>query len=152
MPSPDITSGTTERNKALRIPHRVVWRLERVFNQGETLFTPVFDVVTDGYPVNLGVSAVIPVPSSRFNITVALAGVASNNPGGQFRVLVVNDNGSFDASGIYKYYIQPRHAGGCTFIRYEAVSRRCRFSILNGLFGAVVGIIQGYNVEISVET
>ncbi len=125
-----------------------MWRFEGSLTAGSTIFTPIFDVVPDGRPTG-SPAAFIRVASPYFRIVVVTPfGAASNNPGGRLEVFTITDIGSTRSA--FRLYVQPRSGGGANVYRYESVSRRCRFQLVNATFGGS-GLTQDYQVEIVAE-
>lgn len=156
MPSPDIATGTNERNKPIASRSGVVWRFEKTMVQGEGIFSPIFEVVRDGFPLDQGFAGfVIPVASPYFRIIVAANAALSTNPGGQLKVWHVQDSGVI-AIMAYKWYLQPKAAAAgqgqsVSFFSYECIARRCRFNLVNLGPGPVLSPAQAYRLEITVE-
>ncbi len=157
MPTPNLTSGVTERNKPQNYsrPH-VVWRFEGSLGAGSSITTPIFDVVPDGRPlteieVAQGVGIrLVRVPSPYFRIVVVMpTGSGSNNPGGRLNVNHIQDSGGTQSP--FTYYVQARSGSGANVYRYECIGRRCQFRLANSPLGPVAALVQTYQCEILVE-
>lgn len=95
MATPGISSGVLERAKPLRKKKHVCWRADILsFSTGTSIFTPIFDCVGDGRPLDeleIGTASVVVVPSIHFTITVW-----TSSGGLRIHVLDIADNGAVD--------------------------------------------------------
>jgi len=153
MATPGITSGVTERNKPISIRPSVAYRFENSLAAGASITTPIFDVVSDGRPLNeieIGSAAIVRVPSPFFRICVAMpSGASSNNPGGRLQVFNIVDSGAQGSP--FTYYVQPRAGSGANFYSFDCIGRRCQFRLQNTPLGFVAALVQVYQLEIVVE-
>lgn len=153
MATPNIATGVTERNKPIAFRSNVCWRFEAALNAGAGIFTPIFDVVHDGRPlteIEVGGVPVVQVPSPYFRLMVAMpTGAGANNPGARLNVFNISDTGAQGSP--FTYYIQARAGTGANVYRYESISRRCQFRLVNTPLGPVAALVQTFQFEIVVE-